>query len=220
MNIAIVDDHQLFRKSLVHLVNTFEGIDVVLQAGNGKDFLEQLEKQEVELVLLDIQMPEMDGFQTCKILREEYPDMFILIISQLTTKESIHKVMEMGAHGFFTKNSDPDQLQQAIYSVKDKGYYFGNELGTVLREALLWEKKANLSTAVYEDVAALTSREIEIIKLASRELSSKEISEELNINVRTVDTHRKHIMTKTNSKNIIGAVIYALKRQLISIDEL
>lgn len=111
-------------------------------------------------------------------------------------------------------------MQQAIYSVKDKGYYFGNELGAVLREALLWEKKANFSTTVYEDTAALTSREIEIIKLASRELSSKEISEELNINVRTVDTHRKHIITKTNSKNIIGDVIYALKRQLISIDEL
>jgi DNA-binding NarL/FixJ family response regulator len=220
MKIAIVDDHQLFRKSLVHLVNTFDGVEVVLQAGNGKEFLEKLVDVSVDLVLLDIQMPEMDGFETCKVLREQYPDLYILIISQLTTKESIHRVMEMGAHGFFTKNSDPEQLAQAITSISDKGYYFGNELGSVLREALLWEKKANLSTKVYEDNAMLTTREIEIIKLASRELSSKEIAEELNITVRTVDTHRKHIMDKTESKNIIGAVIYALKRQLINIDDL
>lgn len=107
MNIAIVDDHQLFRKSLVLLVNTFEGVEVVLQAGNGKDFLEQLPGSAVELVLLDIQMPEMDGFETCKILREEYPEMYILIISQLTTKESIHKVMEMGVMVFSLKTLIP-----------------------------------------------------------------------------------------------------------------
>ncbi|MCO6175354.1 response regulator transcription factor [Flavobacterium sp. NRK F10] len=220
MRIAIVDDHQLFRKSLAHLVDSFQDVDVVLQAGNGKEFLEQIDSVPIDLVLLDIQMPELDGFQTCKVLREEYPDMFILIISQLTTKESVHKVMELGAHGFFTKNSDPNQLEQAINSIKEKGYYFGNELGTVLREALLWEKKANQSTTHYEDAIQLTSREIEIIKLASRELSSKEMGKILNIASTTVDTHRKHIIGKTNSKNIVGAVIYALKRNLIQLDDI
>lgn len=220
MRIAIVDDHQLFRKSLAYLVDSFQDVDVVLQAGNGKEFLEQIDSVPIDLVLLDIQMPELDGFQTCKVLREEYPDMFILIISQLTTKESVHKVMELGAHGFFTKNSDPNQLEQAINSIKEKGYYFGNELGTVLREALLWEKKANQSTTHYEDAIQLTSREIEIIKLASRELSSKEMGKILNIASTTVDTHRKHIIGKTNSKNIVGAVIYALKRNLIQLDDI
>lgn len=220
MNIAIVDDHQLFRKSLALLVNSFEGISVSFQADNGKEFLEKLESNPVDLVLLDIQMPEMDGFETCKILKKQYPDLFIIIISQLTTKESIHKVMELGAHGFFTKNSDPVQLEEAINSVKNKGYYFGNELGTILREALLWEKKANQSTQFMEDIAALTSREIEIIKLAAKELSSREIAEQLFINPRTVDTHRKHLMEKTNSKNIIGVVVYALKCNLISLDEI
>jgi DNA-binding NarL/FixJ family response regulator len=220
MNIAIVDDHQLFRKSLAYLVNSFQDVTVVFQAGNGREFLEQIDAFSIDLVLLDIQMPELDGFQTCKVLREEYPDIFILIISQLTTKESVHKVMELGAHGFFTKNSDPNQLEQAIRSVKEKGYYFGNELGSVLREALLWEKKANQSTTIYEDTVQLTSREIEIIKLASRELSSKEIGDMLNIASSTVDTHRKHIISKTNSKNIVGAVIYALKRNLIQLNEI
>lgn len=223
MKVAIVDDHQLFRKSLAHLLNSFDGIEVVLQANNGKEFLESIAQNQIDLVLLDIQMPEMDGFQTCKVLRDKYPDIYVLIISQLTTKESIHKVMELGAHGFFTKNSDPDQLQNAILSIKDNGYYFGNELGPVLREVMLWEKKNVTNTNepyIEVDENCLTTREIEIIKLVSNGRSSKEISEILNINVRTVETHRKHIMEKTNSKNFIGVVVFALKYQLIALEEI
>ncbi|WP_445455473.1 response regulator [Flavobacterium sp. HNIBRBA15423] len=223
MKVAIVDDHQLFRKSLAHLLNSFDEIDVVFQANNGKEFLSNIDEYEIDLVLLDIQMPEMDGFQTCRVLRDKYPTIYVLIISQLTTKESIHRVMELGAHGFFTKNSDPDQLQKAIISIKENGYYFGNELGSVIREVILWEKK-NIPS-LYDSFAeidenCLTTREIEIIKLVSNGKSSKEISEILNINVRTVETHRKHIMEKTNTKNFIGVVIFALKYQLIALEEI
>ncbi|NJM78973.1 MAG: response regulator transcription factor [Flavobacterium sp.] len=225
MRVAIVDDHQLFRKSLAHLLNSFEAIEVVCQASNGKEFIDIIDTIEIDLVLLDIQMPEMNGFQTCKILREKYPSIYVLIISQLTTKESIHKVMELGAHGFFTKNSDPEQLQVAITSIRENGYYFGNELGAVIREIILWEKKytsnhflQNSQCDIDED--SLTSREIEIIKLISNGNSSKEISNLLSINVRTVETHRKHIMEKTQAKNFIGVVIFALKYNLISIDEM
>ncbi|NHN28001.1 response regulator transcription factor [Flavobacterium jejuense] len=223
MKVAIVDDHQLFRKSLAHLLNSFDDIDVVFQANNGKEFLDSIDAYEINLVLLDIQMPEMDGFQTCKVLRDKYPSIYVLIISQLTTKESIHRVMELGAHGFFTKNSDPDQLQNAIVSIKENGYYFGNELGPIIREVMLWEKKnmANSNdTLIDVDENCLTSREIEIIKLVSNGRSSKEISEILSINVRTVETHRKHIMEKTNSKNFIGVVVFALKYQLIALEEI
>lgn len=223
MKVAIVDDHQLFRKSLAHLLNSFDGIEVVLQANNGKEFLESIAQNQIDLVLLDIQMPEMDGFQTCKVLRDKYPEIYVLIISQLTTKESIHKVMELGAHGFFTKNSDPDQLHNAILSIHNNGYYFGNELGAVIREVMLWEKKNIFNTnedIVEIDENCLTSREIEIIKLVSNGRSSKEISDILNINVRTVETHRKHIMEKTNAKNFIGVVVFALKYQLIALEEI
>lgn len=223
MKVAIVDDHQLFRKSLAHLLNSFDEIEVVLQANNGREFLSSIEEYDIDLVLLDIQMPEMDGFQTCRILKDKYPNIYVLIISQLTTKESIHKVMELGAHGFFTKNSDPVQLHNAIISIKENGYYFGNELGSVIREVMLWEKKRNdeqVEDGFEIDENCLTAREIEIIKLVSNGKSSKEISEILNINVRTVETHRKHIMEKTNSKNFIGVVVFALKYQLIALEEI
>lgn len=219
IRIGVVDDHLLFRKSLATLISTFENISVVIEAKNGREFLDQLDEKPIDLVLLDIQMPEMDGFETCKILNKSYPDLRILIVSQLTTKESIHRIMELGAHGYFTKNSDPEQLEFAIRSMHDKGYYFGTELGTVLREAILWEKNVTNETVVSEKTS-LSKREIEIILLAGKEFNSGEIADKLRIEIRTVETHRKRIMEKTKSKNFIGVILFALKNSYINLDQL
>lgn len=107
MRIGVVDDHKLFRKSLVLLINNFENIEVVLEAANGNELKDKLEETKIDILLLDLQMPEVDGFESCAYVKEHFPDVKILIVSQLTSKESIHKVMELGANGFFTKNSDP-----------------------------------------------------------------------------------------------------------------
>ncbi|WP_298220568.1 response regulator transcription factor [Flavobacterium sp.] len=218
LRIGIVDDHKLFRKSLALLITTFDGVSVVIEAKNGKEFIDTLEETPIDLVLLDIQMPEMDGYETCKVLHELYPNIKILIVSQLTTRESIHKIMDLGAHGYFTKNSDPDQLEFAIKSLNDKGFYFGMELGEVLREAILWEKKTTKKPL--DSSVSLSKRELEIIVMASKELSSAEIADKLCINIRTVETHRKRIMEKTKAKNFIGVVLFALKHQYIALDDL
>ncbi|MBN9282826.1 MULTISPECIES: response regulator transcription factor [Flavobacterium] len=218
LRVGIVDDHKLFRKSLALLIGSFKNTKVVLEAQNGNDLLEQLQNNPIDLLLLDIQMPEMDGFETCEYVRTHYPDMKVLIVSQLTTKESIHKVMELGAHGFFTKNSDPEQLENAIKSIHEKEFYFGQELGVVLREAILWEKNNKLKVAASS--ISISDREMDVIRMACKELSSIEIADQLHINVRTVETHRKRIMEKTNSKNFIGVILFALRHQLLSIEEL
>ncbi len=199
------------------LVNSFEGFQVAFTAENGKDFLKKLKSTPVEIVLLDIQMPEMDGFQTCHMLHKLFPDVKILIVSQLTTKESIHNIMELGAHGYFTKNSDPEQLEFAINSLHKNGYYFGLELGTVLREAILWDKQNAKPVA---NPGLLSQRELEIIKMASSEFSSAQIADKLSLHVRTVETHRKRIMKKTNSKNFIGVVLFTLRNNYLTIDDL
>lgn len=218
LRVAIVDDHKLFRKSLALLISTFEGVHVVIEAQNGREFIDALDQNPIDLVLLDIQMPEMDGYETCKVLHRRFPDVKILIVSQLTTRESIHKIMDLGAHGYFTKNSDPDQLEYAIRSLNDKGFYFGMEMGEVLREALLWEKR--YAKKVIDSPVSLSKRELEIIIMACREYSSAEIADTLCINTRTVETHRKRIMEKTKTKNFIGVVLYALKEEYVTLDEL
>jgi two-component system, NarL family, response regulator DegU len=218
LRIAIVDDHMLIRKSLCYVIDSFEGMKVVIDADNGQSFLDQLENCPIDVVLLDIQMPVMNGFLVCKHLVDFYPNIKILIVSQYISKHSIHKVMEIGGHGYFTKNSDPEQLEKAIRSVHENGYYFGTDLGSVIREAILWDKK-NINKKVIP-VSEISFREIEIIELICKEFSSKEIASKLFIEPRTVEKHRHNIMEKTNSQNIIGIVLYALKTNMVQLEDL
>jgi DNA-binding NarL/FixJ family response regulator len=218
LRIGLVDDHKLFRKSLSLLINSFEDMEVVLEAEDGEEFMQKIYDNPIDIVLLDIQMPKMNGFEVCKILHKKFKKVKILIVSQLTTKECIHKVMELGAHGYFPKNADPDQLETAINSLESVGFYYGMELGLVMKEALLWEKNNPDKAAVSE--TSLTDREIQIVKMACLEKNSSEIAKALFITVRTVETHRTKIMQKTNSKNFIGVILFAMKYQYLHINDL
>ena len=217
IKIAIVDDHQLFRKSLSLLISTFDGIEVTYDTDDGFDFLEVAKNASFDVLLLDIQMPILNGYEVCSRLKLINSKIKILIISQLSSKEVVHQIMACGANGFFTKNSPPELLEQAIKSVIEKDYYFDMELASVVREAILWEKKSdyNLDCEI-----TLTSREIEIIKMVGLEMSSKEIGDALFISNRTVEKHRIRIMEKTNSKNFIGVVLFALRANLIQLTDL
>lgn len=218
LRIGIVDDHLLFRKSMTLLINSFEGMHVVIDAENGRQFLNQLQDTTIDVVLLDIQMPVMDGYETCKLLLNRFPDVKILVVSQLTSRESIHKIMELGAHGYFTKNTNPEQLELAIRSMHEEGFYFGLELGSVIKEAMLWENKNPVEVIQRKDL--FSDRELQIIRMICKEMKSKEIAEKLFINIRTVESHRKHVMEKSNSKNFIGVILFALKNEILTIDEL
>jgi two-component system, NarL family, response regulator DegU len=218
LRIAIVEDHLLIRKGLVLLINSFEGMQVVLEASNGQVFLDLLPDCVIDVVLLDIQMPIMNGYEACKHLLQLYPDVKVLVVSQLTTKQSIHRIMSIGAHGYFTKNSAPEELESAIRSLYAHGYYFGSELGSVLREAILWDKK-NVREKIIPDVK-LSDRELEIIGMMCKEMTSEEIAAQLFISVRSVEAHRRSMMEKTYSQNVIGIILYVLKRKLLVLEEL
>ncbi|MDP2159751.1 MAG: response regulator transcription factor [Flavobacterium sp.] len=220
IRIALVDDHQLFRKSLCMLLATFEEVEVVFDTDDGSKLFEKLDEgAEIDVVLLDIQMPIMDGFEICTRLKRLHPDVKILIVSQLTTKEAVHKIMDCGANGFYTKNSPPEVLEDAIKGVLLRDYYFDIELADVIREAILWEKKVYPNFSFSQKVT-LTNREVEIIVMACKEMSSIQIGDKLCISTRTVEKHRRRIMEKTDSKNFIGVVLYALKCNAIYLEDL
>jgi DNA-binding NarL/FixJ family response regulator len=219
IKIALVDDHQLFRKSLSLLISTFEGFQVTYDTADGLAFLEVAMSEDFDVLLLDIQMPILDGYEVCKRLKLINPEIKILIISQLTSREVIHQIMECGANGFFTKNSPPELLEHAIKSVIEKDYYFDMELAAVVREAILWKNKSHYNLDLPSEIT-LSTREIEIIKMISREMSSKEIGAALYISGRTVEKHRVRIMQKTSSKNFIGVVLFALRANVIKLSEL
>ena len=219
IRIALVDDHQLFRKSLTSLLNSSDDFEIIYDTDDGLHFIEYAKAVNIDVVLLDIQMPILSGFEVCKQLKMMNQEIKILIISQLTSKEVIHYVMECGADGFCSKNSSPEHLEIAIRKIMEHDYYFDNELGSVIRDAILWDKNSNLYFDFSKSVT-FTKREVEIIKMVCREMSTKQIANSLFISSRTVDNHKKNIMNKTQTKNFVGVILFALKINAISLEDL
>lgn len=215
LKIALTDDHTIFRKSLALLINTFSDMEVVVQASNGNDLLAQLSAIAVDIVLLDLQMPVMDGFVTCQELHRLYPDLKILILSHLDSIENISRVMELGVDGYFTKSADPGELQLALQKLTASGFYFEKSLSEVITQILQNGKSAHRK----KNATIITEREKQVIIMAAQELSGKEIADRLNISLRTVEVHKKNIMIKTQSKNFIGVILYAISHQEISISD-
>ena len=218
LKLALVDDQKLFRKSLAALLGTLEGVEVIYESGSGKDFLSFLkENKDVDIALLDIQMPEMDGYTLCGKVLNTHDTIKILMISQLSSKETIRHVMQSGAHGFVTKNSEPEQLELAIRNLNTTGFYLGPELGSVLKDLMLFQQGGN---ELQPDSDFLSDREKEVIRLICQGKSSAEIAEELFIHQRTVETHRQRMINKVGAKNFIGVIVFALKHNLLDVEDL
>ena len=217
--VALVDDHELFRKSLIFVLEQLDTIEVVFDTNDGNLLLEFLQDNTVDLVLLDIQMPLMDGFTLCKKIKQLNTDIKILTVSQLTTKESIHQIFESGANGFFSKNSSTDSFKEAVLSMMEKDYYFDISLSDVVKEAIIWKEKKNERDLIL-DKNLLSPREKEIIFWSAKGLTCQQIADQLFISKRTVETHRKTIMDKTSCLNFIEVVVYGLKERIITLDDL
>ncbi len=216
IRVALADNHRLFRKSISILLHSFGNVQVVFDTDNIEDLTDKLKKIPVDLVIMDCQMQKTDGVACCKSLKQQYPEIRFLILTQSTSKELILNMIDIGMDGFFSKNSEPFQLQRAIDNINSKGFHFDTDLEVLINDALLWEKK-NANKRLKKSVS-ITRREMDIIRLACQELSSIEIAENLNINVRTVESHRKRIIAKTKAKNFIGVILYALRHQLVVLE--
>ncbi len=211
IKIAVVDDHLLFRAGVVSLLKDHDQINVIIQASNGKELLSSLKDNRPDVVLLDIQMPEMNGIQTTQALKELYPDMKIIILTMHNEDEFIYDLMSKGANGFIPKNKSMDTLLEAIYSVMERGYYYNDQI----TEALIKGNNGNIRALEYMAEVSLTDREVEVVKLICAQKSNKEIAEILDISPRTVDTHKNNIFLKTGAKNVIGVALYAVQTKLI-----
>lgn len=211
IKIALVDDHKLFRSGMRALLSAFDNLEVVMEAGNGQEFLDQLKDHRPDVVLMDLEMPVLDGMETIKILKEKYPDVKAIIVSMHDEEKFIVHLMELGARGYLLKNSNPEDIENAVRSVAETGYYFSEMVSRLMLHGLV--KKENLKPS-FNNKEALTSREIEVVKLICKEHTTPEMAEILFISPRTVDGHRNNIMDKTGARNIAGIVVYAMKNGL------
>jgi len=210
--IIIVDDHTLFRNGLHILLNNIKNYKVVEEAANGKEFIEILDKgTEVDLVLLDINMPVMDGIEAAKIALSKRPDLKIITLSMYGEEDYYYKMVDAGVKGFLLKNSDMNEVKTALETVYDGGNYFSSEL----LQNLVTNLRTNKEKKKPEN--ELSEREVEVLILICQGFNNQEIADQLFISKRTVDKHRANILEKSQCKNTAQLVMYAIKNKMVEL---
>jgi DNA-binding NarL/FixJ family response regulator len=209
--VIIVEDHDIFRDGLVSLL-TMKGIaEVIGVASNGEEFLEILENNTPDIVLMDISMPVMNGHIATVEAIKKYPDLKILVLSMFGDEKYYYQMIDAGVKGFILKSSGKEELINAIKLVAQGNSYFSNEL---LRNIIINFGKKEVTETKTEK---LTNREFEILNLMCAGMSANEIANELNLSKKTVEGHRTNLFIKTQTKNSVALVIYAIKNRLVEI---
>tara|TARA_R110002124_G_scaffold138798_1_gene302853 strand:+ start:83086 stop:83739 length:654 start_codon:yes stop_codon:yes gene_type:complete len=207
-NVVIVDDHLLFAGSLEKLIHSFDGFNVLFHAKNGMDLQHKLlaEEEKPEVILLDINMPVMNGHETVIWLSENYPEIKVLALSMEDDEDVILKMLCNGAKGYLLKDIHPDKLKEALVEVIDKGFYHSEKVAATLLHSLNNDQKIN--APIFKE------NEITFMKLACSEMTYKEIAEKMNLSPKTIDGYRQELFNKLHIKNRVGLVLYALKNDI------
>ena len=210
-SIAIVDDHLLFAQSLESLIASFDDYEVVFHASNGKLFIEELSglSIEPEVILLDINMPIMNGIETMGWLKANRPDLKVIALSMDDSEETIIKMLRLGAKGYLLKDIHPEVFKNAINDVIEKGFYYSERVKNTLLDTL--DKKEQ------DDTIHLKDRELEFLKLACTEKTYKEIADQMFLSPKTIDGYRENLFDKLEVRSRIGLVLYAIKNKIIDI---
>lgn len=213
IKVFIADDHTLFRKAMVNLLHTFKRVSAIKDAENGKALLDLIKHETPDVAIIDLQMPIMDGAETCERLIAKYPDVKIIILTMHDSEKYMLHMIELGVHAFLLKNSEPDELERAIYSVYDKDFYHNDLVASLLRKSVRDNITANRPAFNRHN---LSDREKEVVILICKELTIREIAHKLSLSENTVRNHRANIMDKIGVQNMVGMVKYAYDSGLIS----
>lgn len=209
VRIVIADDHQMFIDGVKSLLSKEKNLNFIHEALNGEDALSYVRKNEVELLITDISMPGMSGIELTKIIKVEFPQIKVLVLTMFNDPAIINEILQSEAEGYILKNTGKQELMTAISKIMDEGTYYSNEVMNLL---LQHNRKKIIET---NTKAELTARETEILKLVCEEYTTAGIAEKLFISPRTVDTHRKNILEKTQSKTIVGLIKYAFENNIL-----
>jgi DNA-binding NarL/FixJ family response regulator len=213
INVYIADDHTLFRKAMVNLLHTFSRVNEVKDAENGKELLELVKKEPPQVVVVDLQMPIMDGVEASEILVRKFPDVKVIMLTMHDSEKYILHMVELGVHAFLLKNTEPEELERAIYTVHDKDFYHNDLVANVLRKSIREQLEARRPEF---SRISLTDREKEILHLICKEMTIREIAIHLNISENTVRNHRVNLMEKIGTDNAIGLVRFAYESGLLT----
>jgi|AntRauTorckE5430_2_1112549.scaffolds.fasta_scaffold02401_3 DNA-binding NarL/FixJ family response regulator len=210
IRIALVDDQKLFRGGLNMILSDRPDFHVVFEASNGKQFLERLAFEPVDVVILDVEMPVMDGIETLKIMRDKHPETRVIMLTMHDSDRLINHLMQLGASGFLLKDEDPEVVRTAVERVAAEGIFFRDYVSRALLKG--GREKARPQGLLGPHIS---EREMEVLRLICEERTSNEIADLLFISARTVEGHRRSLQDKTSSRNLVGLVLYAVKNGIV-----
>lgn len=209
IQVLLADDHTLIRDALSALLNDVPDVKIAAQANNGHAVMSWLEQVPIDVVLMDVNMPHMDGIETTKQIVAQYPHVKIIGLSMSHDESTITKMMKAGVCGYLMKTTNTEELVTAIRTVHEGNTYFGNDVSLIVMSRFM-PNKPNGVHGNFPAQVALTERELEILSMIAGEHTNKEIAEKLFISPRTVDTHRRNLLLKLGVKNTAGLVRYAM----------
>jgi len=213
-NIVLADDHTLLRNGLAELVKS-QGHTVLYEADNGSDFIAKLDPANLpQLVLMDINMPEMDGFETTQWLKQNHPQVHVLALSMYDNETSIIRMLKCGAKGYILKDSEPAELKEAIHAISTKGFYYSDLVSGKLMHAI---NKLDDDTDDLKNLVPLNERETDFLKYTCTEMTYKEIADKMFVSPRTIDGYRDALFEKLKLKTRVGLVMYAIKHGIVHV---
>ena len=215
--VAVVDDHQLVRIGLVQMVQALPGWEVTIEAANGKDFIDQTNLlSPPDIVLLDIRMPIMDGYETALWIRSHLPETRVLVVSMVSREPAVIRMLRLGVYGFITKNSTQAELHQALSRIQQKQFHVNELVGNRIFHYF----SENSTEQLPDEKNIITDREFIFLRKCCSELTYRQIAKEMYVSPRTIDTYRDHLFEKLQVRTRVGLVIYALRTGLIEVDDL
>lgn len=214
VSIAIVDDHTLFRKGLIRLIELVGSqYTIAFEADNGKDLQEKLQHYPApDIILLDINMPHMDGYQTVQWLSENHPLTKVLVVSMIEKEETIVTMLKLGVKGYLGKDVEPKELSEALHAVMNKGYYYTDFItGKLVHSIQLGKKNIN------RELPPMNDRELDFLKLACSELTYNEIAAKMFLSPKTIDGYRNALFERLNVKSRVGLALWAVKHGVVKL---
>ena len=213
IRIAVVDDHSLFRKGMISILQLVSDFEVVMEATNGLEFLHKLQNTPVDVVLMDLQMPQLDGTKATEIIREKFPHVKVIILSMHDEDKYILHLMEIGANGYLLKDNDPEEVEKAIRKVIETDIYFSDFVSKVMLRKMT--RKNQQENKIFNYKTDISDREKEVLVHTCEGLTTTEIGEILSLSPRTVEGHRLRMIEKLGVKNTAGLVAFAIKNNLV-----
>lgn len=213
IKIGVAEDQQIFRKGLILLLNSFDNVEVTNEGGNGSELLDQMEENCPDIVILDYNMPMMDGIETSKVIRKRFSNVKIILLSMYDDELFVESAIENGANGYLSKNDDLFEIEMAIHGVLNNNYYLNDRVSKIFINNLMQNGKINPSFV--SNSINFNQIEAKILHLISREYTTPEIALELSKSVRTIEKYRSTMMEKVGAQNSVGLVMYGIKNKII-----